>query len=161
VQSETGRGTIVTVLFPASERSAVGPPTKEPLSRTWRGSGTVLVVDDEVAVLEFARRVLESAGFEVVTAEDGHRALEIFARRSDEFAAVLLDLTMPRLSGEDTLLGLREIREDVPVILSSGYNEQDVTRRFATHALSGFLQKPYRPADLLSKVRTLLDPATD
>jgi CheY-like chemotaxis protein len=64
---------------------------------------------------------------------------------------------MPRLSGEDTLQRLREIREDLPVILSSGYNEQDVTRRFASQSLSGFLQKPYRPADLLAKLRTLLE----
>ena len=103
-----------------------------------------------------ARAILERAGFDVLVAASGREGLERFRAGADRIVAVLLDMTMPDLAGEEVCAELRSIRPGVPVILSSGYNEQDATRRFAPAGLAGFIQKPYLPADLLSKVRAAL-----
>jgi two-component system, cell cycle sensor histidine kinase and response regulator CckA len=103
-----------------------------------------------------AKRVLEQQGFQVVTANDGQEGVEIFTPRSSEIVLVILDMTMPRLSGEEAYREMRRVRPAIPVVLSSGYNEQDATERFAGKGLAGFLQKPYAPSDLLVKVREIL-----
>ena len=123
----------------------------------WRGSGTVLVVDDEETVRTMAKKVLQRGGFTVLTAKDGQEALEVFRDRADEILLVLLDLTMPRLNGEETLQELRRIRPDVKTILSSGYDEQKVANRFAGKGLAGFVQKPYRPRELIKAIRQVVD----
>jgi two-component system, cell cycle sensor histidine kinase and response regulator CckA len=117
----------------------------------------VLVVDDEPAVRVVAKRVLEQQGFSVITANDGQEGVEIFAPRAEEIVLVILDMTMPRLNGEEAYREMRRLKPDIAVVLSSGYNEQDATERFAGKGLAGFLQKPYSPADLLAKVREILD----
>ncbi len=101
--------------------------------------------------------MLERVGFTVLMAQDGREALEIFRRRADEIVLVVLDLTMPHLDGEETLRELLLIRPDVKTILSSGYNEQDHTDRFAGKGLSAFIQKPYRPDQLRKRVRQALE----
>jgi CheY-like chemotaxis protein len=161
VYSEPGQGTAVKVLFPAAEKGTAVPhrPSEEapaPRDADFRGSGTVLVIDDEPSVRDVARAILERAGFEVLVAASGREGLERFRAGADRIVAVLLDMTMPDFSGEEVFAELRSIRPGVPVILSSGYNEQDATRRFAPAGLAGFIQKPYLPADLLSKVRAAL-----
>ena len=105
----------------------------------------ILVVDDEEIVRRVTKMMLESVGFTVLMAQDGLEALEVFRRRADEIVLVVLDLTMPNLDGEETLRELLRIRPNVKTILSSGYNEQDLTDRFAGKGLSAFIQKPYRP----------------
>jgi DNA-binding response OmpR family regulator len=82
--------------------------------------------------------------------------VDIFAERADEVDLVLLDMTMPRMGGEEAFRELRKLRPRVPVILSSGYNEQDATARFAGKGLAGFIQKPYRPSELLARIREAL-----
>jgi CheY-like chemotaxis protein len=101
--------------------------------------------------------VLEGAGFEVLTAADGRRAVEVFAERARDIVAVLLDMTMPRFGGEEAYRGLQRIRGDVRVILSSGYNRQEVTSRLSGEGRLLFLQKPYRPSELLDRLRELLE----
>ncbi len=153
VASELGRGTLFEILLPGMERvPAVEPDDGAGVG--WTGSGIVLVVDDEESVRSLARRILERLGFTVWTAADGEEALRVFGRRAAEVTAVLLDATMPVLSGEETLRGLRAIREDVPILLSSGYtgNQGDAREDGAT----AFLQKPYRPADLADALRRAL-----
>ena len=122
----------------------------------WRGTGRVLVVDDEEGVRVLVGRVLEASGFEIVEASDGLDAVEIFARAPEAFRLVLLDWRMPRLGGGETLDALRELRPDLPVILSSGYAEQTVNSRLDDR-LTTFIQKPYRPQELIAKVRAALD----
>ena len=100
------------------------------------------------------QRMLEHLGFEVITAADGREALERFHERPEEIACVVLDLTMPRMDGEEAFRELRRLRGDVCVILSSGYNEQEVVNRFAGKGLAGFIQKPYN----LAKLRETLAP---
>jgi CheY-like chemotaxis protein len=131
------------VLFPASSSSAPELVEENTEAAPCRGWGTVLVVDDEEVVRVLARETLKDAGFEVLVAEDGREAVEIYRARANEIDAIVLDLSMPRMDGVETFTEMRRIRNDAPVILSSGYNEQEATERFAGKGLTGFLHKPY------------------
>ena len=156
IYSQPQRGTTFKVLFPASRQpveESVGPSATE---QEWRGSGVIFVVDDAEPVRMATKMMLEKLGFTVLTAEDGREALEVFRSRVDEIVVVLLDLTMPHLDGEETFRELRRIRPDARVILSSGYNEQETTNRFAGKGLAGFLQKPYGIRPLMEKIRQVL-----
>ncbi|MCP4654059.1 MAG: response regulator [bacterium] len=159
VGSEPQRGTTIRVLFPACRRPAAAPsgPGLALELPGWRSHGTVLLVDDEETVLKVARDMLGALGFEVLTAEDGRQAVEVFARRADEIRLVLLDMAMPRMDGEEAFREIRRIRPEARVLLSSGYNEQTATNRFAGRGLAGFIQKPYRLAALREKIRNVLE----
>lgn len=145
VYSEPGRGTGIKVLFPSLEnvnvtKDAVDVPAEASLVCA---QTTVLVVDDEETVRVLVRRMLEKLGCQVLTAVDGAEALRIFEEQADEIDCVLLDLTMPRMDGSETFRVLQKIKPDVRVIMSSGYNEQEVTQQFVGQGLAGFVQKPY------------------
>jgi PAS domain S-box-containing protein len=156
VRSEPETGTTIRALFPCSESRREVTPRAVPAREVVRGSGTVLVVDDEEIVRDVARQTLEHAGYRVLTAKDGAEGVRAFVEHQDEISVVLLDMTMPGLGGEESFRVLRSLREDIRVLLSSGYDEQEVTSRFESPAPDGFIQKPYRPADLLAKVRDVL-----
>lgn len=150
IDSTPGRGTRFEVLLPASSGGA--PSSSHGASHAaeelWRGHGTVLVVDDEETVRTMASSMLERLGFSVLTASDGIEALDIFRHKQDQIVLVLLDLTMPHLDGADTYEGLRRISQDVDIILTSGYSEHEVSKRFAGKNVAGFLHKPYDLAQL-------------
>jgi PAS domain S-box-containing protein len=157
VYSEPGRGTTVKVLLPLCRRPAEEEEDQDAVQPPPAGEpATVLVVDDEEMVRELTRASLEQFGFTVLSAADGQEGVELFAERADEVDLVLLDMTMPRMGGEEAFRELRKLRPRVPVILSSGYNEQDATARFAGKGLAGFIQKPYRPSELLARIREAL-----
>jgi signal transduction histidine kinase/CheY-like chemotaxis protein len=153
VDSSPGRGSTFTVLFPASDQAAVELEVSSP---TYRGQGLALVIDDDEGVRIATRRMLTLLGFEVIEAENGRAGLELFARRAREITVVLLDMTMPEMNGEETFRGLRGVREDVAVILTSGYNEIEATSRFTLKGLAGFLQKPFAPEELAAKLAAAL-----
>ncbi|MEM7035310.1 MAG: PAS domain-containing protein, partial [Chloroflexota bacterium] len=158
VYSEPKRGTTFKVLFPCSDLAAIlVPSSKTNMDQQWQGSGHILIVDDEETVRAVGRQILESIGFSVLTANDGREGFEIFKIHQAKIVLVLLDLTMPHMDGEETFRELRRLQSDVPVILSSGYNEQETTNRFAGKGLAGFIQKPYRSHDLAAKVKAVLD----
>ena len=157
VDSEPGQGTTCRIFFPCSP-GPVGVPAQAPSDiREWRGTGAVLVVDDEESVRLVVRRMLERFGFTVLTAADGYEGLQVLRQHVEKIVAVLLDLTMPGMDGEETFRQMRHLRADVPVILSSGYDEQDVASRFAGKGLAGFIQKPYQPTELIAKLRSVLE----
>jgi len=162
VDSELGKGSVFRVLFPCAEGLSV-PEVSAPADPTgwkgWKGSGVVLVADDEAYVRDIARHVLGMAGFEVVVAQDGQEVVEQFAQHVSEWVAVVLDLTMPRKTGEEAFDEIRAMREDIPVVLCSGYGQQEAERRFAGKALSAFLHKPYRPAELITRLREVVEAA--
>jgi two-component system, cell cycle sensor histidine kinase and response regulator CckA len=165
VYSEKGTGTTFKVLFPVSPgtRTETAPepvPPGKTLEPRFE-AGTVLVIDDELSVRETARAMLERNGFSVRTAGDGREGVEIFREHADEIRVVLLDMTMPYMNGEEVFRELRRIRPRARVILSSGYNEQDATNRFAGKGLAGFIRKPYGLSDLISAVRRVLDPGEE
>ena len=157
VESEPGEGTTFRILLPAAARPAVAPEPDPPPAELRIAGGTVLVVDDEEAVRNVARAVLERAGFSVLTAGDGREGVEVFRAHADEVGVVVLDLTMPVMSGAEALRELRAVRDDVRVVLSSGYAEQDSSTQLSGDSVSAFVQKPYRPAELVSKVVEALE----
>jgi DNA-binding response OmpR family regulator len=116
----------------------------------------VLLIDDEDVVREMVTEVLEHEGFDVLVAADGKHGLELFGDRGEGIDVVLLDLSMPGLSGQETFARLAKRRPGVPVILSSGYDHAEATRRFEGRAPAGFIQKPYRPAQLLAEIHRCL-----
>ena len=146
--SEPGKGTTFTVLLPASEH-APAPPVEETPTSVTRGTGTVLVVEDEAAVRTVLDRVLSSAGFTALTAEDGEQGCERLAAHGPGVVAVILDLTTPRLSGPEALRRMREQVPDLPVVLVSGYTEQEALAAFDTGEIDAFVRKPFRGAELL------------
>ncbi len=157
VYSELGKGTTFKILLPSSHLTAEAPRMEPEDATEWQGRGTVLVVDDEPSVLQVARSVLERIGLRVIAVENGRQAIDALREHAEEIVAVVLDMTMPDMNGEEAFRELRRIRPDVKVILSSGYNEQEVTSRFAGKGLAGFIQKPYRPTTLLAAIRRLLE----
>ena len=155
VQSEPGKGTVLKVRFPVSQRPVETAPSSSP-SMEVQATGTVLVVDDEEMVRNLAKDMLEHAGFSVLTASDGLEGVETLRRRGDEISVVLLDLTMPKLSGDAALSRMGQIKPDVPVVLCSGYDEQDASRNVAGGNFAGFVQKPYRYEKLISTLSDAL-----
>ncbi len=156
IQSEVDQGTTVKVLFPALDEPAKPPSMEAPREEEWTGHGTVLVVDDEPQIRKLTKIVLERRGFTVLTAEDGCQATDLFKKHKDDIVCVLLDLTMPHMGGEETFVELHQIRDDVPVVLVSGYSEEQLKERVEDLGFAGFLKKPVQSRMLLDKVRTVL-----
>jgi two-component system, cell cycle sensor histidine kinase and response regulator CckA len=121
------------------------------------GDETILVIDDEDTVRQAAKSALESYGYKVVVAVNGKEGVRRFQELAGHIDAVLLDMTMPVMSGEEALARLRSIQSDIPVVLSSGYEEADATRRFTGKGLAGFIQKPYAAAGLVEKMKIALE----
>jgi two-component system, cell cycle sensor histidine kinase and response regulator CckA len=160
VYSEPGRGTTFRVLFPACARAPAGVASSA-AGGVCEPQGTVLLVDDDESVRAVGRKMLERIGFAVVTASDGAEAIARFRERGGDISCAIVDLTMPHVDGAETFRELRRMRPDVRVILSSGYNEQDVTQRFAGKGLAGFIQKPYQLATLVAVLSDVLKRARE
>ena len=157
IESEVGKGTRFRVLFPSSSRPHESERTEPFGTEQWSASGTVLVVEDDEQVRELAEDTLERTGLSVLCAADGREGVEVFRRHADEIRVVLLDQTMPALSGEKAFNRMREICPDVPIILVSGYSEEGVAKRIRGRGLSGFLRKPFLPTTLIEKVRQVIE----
>ncbi len=156
LSTRVSEGTTFTLLLPKAEMS--GPPmpsVEEPLfSADWRGEGVVLVVDDEESVRTLMRKMLEGLGFQVMEACDGRDAVDQFSAGSDAVTAVLLDVTMPVMSGLEAFEIIRTLRPDVPVLFMSGYMSEGELRD--TIGATDFIQKPFRLEEFQAKLRTLL-----
>ena len=150
VYSTPGQGSTFTIFLPAIQD--VSSATRKPAVK-----GTVLVVDDEEIVRKVAKASLESYGYEVLLAADGREALDLFREQAKSIALVVLDLTMPVMAGKETLQHLLAIR-NVPVILSSGYNEVEARQRFECERVAGFVHKPYTSRELRAKVDAAVAP---
>jgi CheY-like chemotaxis protein len=151
VESVPGRGTTFRVLLPAT----AADPQARAVATAGEGSGLVLVVDDEDNVRDMVCAVLEAAGIPWIAASDGNAAVRLVGQRP-AIRLVLLDLSMPGLSGEATLREVRRIRPGLPVLLSSGYAEAEATIGLPADDLAGFIQKPYHPEALVAAVRRAL-----
>jgi len=143
--SEVGKGSSFKFLLPVSNLATVEQAEQVSLHDTWCGHGLMLVVDDEETVRETAIMMLEDMGFTTIAAENGVQALELYRKHADEVVGVLMDLTMPKMGGEECFRELRRINPDIKVVLSSGYNEQDAIQHFTGKRLAAFIQKPVSP----------------
>jgi PAS domain S-box-containing protein len=153
VYSHPGKGTTFKVFFPVATGQVM--PKAPVLISDFRGTATVLVVDDEAVVQKLARSTLERYGYRVLIASNGKEALDVIAAKEGSIDLVLLDMTMPVMGGEETLANIKSLSTRVKVIASSGYNEIEALRRFGS-GVDGFLQKPYRSAQLMDKVKSTL-----
>ena len=155
VTSRVGQGTTFTILFPAFTQPLQQDGT--PVVATHPiASGCILVIDDEKSVREVVRDILEMNDHKVLVAQNGQIGLEVFKQHQAEIDVVLLDMQMPIMNGAETFQALRAFDPNVKVILSSGYNEIEATRRFVGQGLAAFLQKPYDLDALLNKVQAIL-----
>ena len=156
VDSVRGRGTTFTLLFPASAKSRedeyLTPRSASPSAASPTSTGTVLVVDDDETVREVAHQILERAGLQVLRAVDGQAALATFDAEGDQVDLVLLDVTMPVMSGAETLAALRARGWTGPVVLMSGYSLQEADEHLGHLGAAGFVQKPFRRVDLVATV---------
>jgi PAS domain S-box-containing protein len=157
LDSAPGQGTTFRVLLPVCAAAAANEAAPRPVAAPERRpAARVLVVDDEPAVRVIAREALVRAGFDVVVAGDGEAALEVFRKDGRAIHAVLLDMTMPGLSGLETLRGIHELVRGVPVVLTSGYSEEDAAQRVNGEVIAGFIQKPFAPSALVAKMTEVL-----
>ena len=155
VYSEPGKGTTFKVLFPAIAASEEAVPATNS-SDDWRGRGTILLVDDEETIRAISGKLLRRLGFEVLFANDGRQAVDLYRQRQSDVAIVLMDLTMPHMNGEDAFREMRRINPEVRVILASGYSDKDLSSRLAGKGLAGCLQKPYTLANLVAMLSSVL-----
>ena len=159
VKTTPGYGTMIRVLLPLAPAHALAEaPTTEEVTEHW-GRGTVLIADDEPLVRNLAARILERAGYRCLLAADGLTALDTLKGHSDEVVAVLLDITMPELRGDEAFLKIRECHPDLPVIFSSGYPAEALLDRLPDDDAVEFVGKPYRPGELTGALGRLIGDA--
>ena len=127
---------------------------KQPAQSAARPS--ILLVEDEQMALTVMKKILSDAGFEVTIAQSGFECLNAFRQRPHSYDLILLDLTMPFMDGEETFSRLREIRADVPVVLCTGFIQQERLNELMTAGLAGFMRKPIAPDEMISFVRSTL-----
>ncbi|HST30889.1 MAG TPA: response regulator [Chthoniobacterales bacterium] len=117
----------------------------------------ILVVDDEEMALTLVKQLLTAAGYHVTTAQSGFECLDLFRRRPHSYKMVIIDLTMPFMDGEETFQRLREIRSDVPVMLCTGFIQNERLERLMAAGLAGFLRKPFAPDEIAGHVKAIME----
>jgi signal transduction histidine kinase/ActR/RegA family two-component response regulator len=157
VTSAPGKGATFEILLRAASgpepRCEVSPPEEHVAVNA---SASVLVVDDEQVVLRMAKLSLEREGYHVYVAESGPAAIHLFKSEARDIDLVVLDLSMPGMNGEETLAALQGIDPNVKAVISSGYSKVEALRTFGSRRTFGFVQKPYRPSQLVAAVKTAL-----
>jgi two-component system, cell cycle sensor histidine kinase and response regulator CckA len=157
LRSAPGAGTTIKVLLRYDDRCPVSAqPSHVAQPSVWSGHGIALLVDDDPRVRIVTTLLLRDLGFEVIEVASGRDAIVEFARRAREVRFVMLDVTMPDLSGDRVLQELRKLRSDVPVLLCSGYSEEEMRSRFHSKDMETFLQKPYMLSTLKAHLKRLL-----
>jgi len=155
VSSEPGHGTCFMLYLPASDNEVV---EEEPVEETiLSGKETILLVDDEETVLEVTKEILESLGYEVLSACNGQDAIDVYKSEGGRIDLIILDMIMPGMGGGEAFEILKEMNPDVRIILSSGYSADGQAKGIMEKGVKAFLQKPFRIHQLSQKVREALD----
>jgi two-component system, cell cycle sensor histidine kinase and response regulator CckA len=157
VESKLGQGTTFTILLPVTAEASCEPTlAAQAAPQATPVGGTILLVDDEEDVRRVTETMLKRTGFGVLAAADGLEAVSILQARNGDVDAVILDMTMPRMNGNETLAALRRIRADIPVLVASGYSEQQAQEHFGNQTPDGFVQKPFQIATLMANLNKVL-----
>jgi CheY-like chemotaxis protein len=159
VESAMGKGTTFTLLLPATERQVA--EDKTPTAVLQHGTGTILVVDDEEQIVKVCARLLQKFGYEVLTASGGRQAIELVRRYGAKISLVLLDMTMPEMSGRQTYETLQKIVPGMKVLLSSGCGIEGQAQQLLDSGCNGFIQKPFDAVVLSAKVGEILQRSLD
>ena len=154
VSSEVGHGATFSFYLPASQKPLT---TQEQfLSGPLKGTGTILIIDDEQLILDVGLQMLKGLGYTVLTADNGQTGLEIYAQNQADIDLVILDLIMPKLSGDDVFDQLKVIDPDVKVLLSSGYSVDGHAKKILKRGCDGFIQKPFTLNEISNKIAEIL-----
>jgi two-component system cell cycle sensor histidine kinase/response regulator CckA len=156
LDSQPGKGTTIRVLFRSLESAETKKAPVEEEEYKWKGKGTVLMVDDEQKVLEVGKKMLERLGLKAITTTSALEVVEIFQKQSDHIDCVFIDLTMPQMNGVELFYKLKQIKADIPVIISSGYTEDQTMDRFKSIQPEGFIHKPYRLRELAVQMEMIM-----
>ncbi|HPR39124.1 MAG TPA: response regulator [Spirochaetota bacterium] len=156
IESEPGRGSLFRIFIPEVKESHDVPEYTRNYNHLVKGSGTILVIDDERPVLAVAEDSLKACGYNVLKASDGLEGLSLFRDNAGIIDAVLLDISMPYMSGFEVFDKLLEIDKNVRVLLSSGYNDDERIGEALSRGAAGFLQKPYTASELSLSISALL-----
>jgi CheY-like chemotaxis protein len=145
VKSKKGVGTQVTILLPVSKDSSapIHHPTGTFKVSLTKGEGKVLLVDDEKMIRRSAGRLISKLGYDVVDASNGVEAMEILESQEHFFSIVILDLIMPVMNGEETFKRIKMFEPELPILISSGYSQDDKVNQLIQGGAAGFIQKPY------------------
>ncbi|MES0371168.1 MAG: response regulator [Mariprofundaceae bacterium] len=160
INSQIDSGTVIQVYFPCSDSQGdlfhadVEDHTASIIA--WSGMGTVLIVDDDKAILTVASNMIERMGFQVLCADGGAEAMDLYDQHREQISFVLLDWSMPEMDGEAVAKALRQLQPDIKILLSSGYSEEMIMQNFATTDVTGFVQKPYSFEQLKYKLRDVI-----
>jgi len=154
VQSAPGKGTAFMLYLPASQQVAVHETEKPGTIQT--GKGTILLVDDEPMVLQVGRGMLEAIGFNILTAESGPEAIDLYRRNRDVIDLVVLDVIMPDMGGGETYDRLKSLNPHIKVLLASGYRLDGEAAQILKRGCQGFIQKPFDVSEISLKLKTLL-----
>lgn len=155
VYSQKDKGTTFKIHLPASEKEPV--KEKNVNEKVIRGTETILFVDDEDIIIQVGKDMIESLGYEVLIAENGKEALEIYEKNMEKIDLVMLDIIMPVMDGGETYDKLKGINPDIKVLLSSGYGINGQATEILNRGCHGFLQKPFNMRTLSKKIRNVLD----
>jgi two-component system cell cycle sensor histidine kinase/response regulator CckA len=156
VYSEEGKGSTFNIYLPASEKEVTVKKTK-PSEGILQGTETVLLVDDEEAILEVGKEMLETMGYTVLLARNGKEAVDVYLRHVGGVDLVVLDIVMPDMSGSEVYDRIREITPQAKVVLSSGYSINEKASEILRRGCDGFIQKPFNMKEFSGKVREILD----
>jgi nitrogen-specific signal transduction histidine kinase/CheY-like chemotaxis protein len=154
--SEPGVGTTFKIYFPAMILQVISEKPTE-IQPPKGGIETILLVDDEETIRDVGRDLLESAGYQVITARTGQEALEIYRAKSDSIALVILDLIMPEMGGKECLEELLKIDPVVKTLICSGLSQNGAAKAALKTGAKGFIGKPYNSTEMLSGIRKILD----
>jgi PAS domain S-box-containing protein len=156
-ESKPDKGTTFKIIFPASTSGKPPQKIEEQPQQSPYGTETILFVDDEPNILEIGKETLSSYGYEVVTAENGEQALEVYNAQKDKISLVIMDLNMPGMGGKRCLIDLLSINNNVKVLITSGYSIPQQTKDLIKAGAAGFINKPYKPDELLLGIRRIID----
>jgi len=155
VYSEKGKGTTFTIYLPISEKKV--RQEKALSEEIFKGSETILLVDDEDFIIRVGSQVLKKLGYEVLTASSGKAAIDVYKANKDKIDMVILDMIMPEMGGGDTYDRMKEINPAVKALLSSGYSINGQATEILHRGCHGFIQKPFDMKGLSQKIREILD----
>ncbi|MBW1847961.1 MAG: PAS domain S-box protein [Deltaproteobacteria bacterium] len=154
VYSELDKGSTFNIFLPASEKKAAY--VKKPSKKMKKGSGTILLIDDEQMMLDVGKEMLTGLGYAVLVAKGGKEGLEIYKENRDKIDMVILDMIMPGTTGSNTYDSLKKINNNIKVLLSSGYNINGKAIDILKRGCNGFIQKPFGMEQLSQKINEIL-----
>lgn len=158
VYSEIDNGTVFKLSFPLEKDKQPDYTDKESDIEITKGEGRIMLVDDEEIIIELGKRVLSNLGYEVLVCRNGPEAIEVYRKNRESINLAIIDIVMPKMNGGEVLRKLKEINPEIKAIMSSGYSENGCARIAGSEGALGFIQKPYRIAEMSRMISKVMKP---